>query len=97
MSVVLTIRDVPEDVRDLLAEGAREQGQSLQGYLLSVLRQQARFSRNRYLLAEIEGDLAVDGGAGADTPDAADLLAQARTEGAAGTNEGQLRTDRPSA
>jgi hypothetical protein len=78
MSVVLTVRDVPEEVRDLLARDARERGQSLQAFLLSVLRRQAAFSRNRQLLAEIEEDLRAGGGARADAPDATELLAQAR-------------------
>jgi len=80
MSVVLTIRDVPDQVRDALARDARERGQSLQAFLLSVLKRQAEFSRNRQLLAEIERDLSRVGGADADAPDAAELLAQARGE-----------------
>ena len=75
---VLTIRDVPDDVKNVLAREARERGQSLQSYLLSVLSRQAAFSRNRQLLDEIERDLAAGGGAGADAPDAATLLEQAR-------------------
>lgn len=81
---VLTIRDVPEEVRDLLAEEASRRGQSLQAYLLSVLRRQSAFSRNRQILREIEDDLAARGGADLDAPDAADLLAQARSERGAG-------------
>jgi hypothetical protein len=80
MSVVLTVRDVPEEVRDLLAQDARERGQSLQAFLLSVLRRQAAFSRNRQLLSEVEEDLRAGGGAEADAPDAAELLAQARDD-----------------
>ncbi len=75
---VVTIRDVPDGVRDALARDARERGQSLQAYLLGVLNRQAAFSRNRLLLDEIERDLAAGGGAGADAPDAATLLEQAR-------------------
>ena len=78
MALTLTIRDVPEQVRDALARDARERGQSLQAFLLSVLHRQAAFSGNRELLAEIEKDLAASGGAGDDAPDAADVLAQAR-------------------
>ena len=77
---VVTIRDVPDDVRDALAQEARERGQSLQSYLLSVLNRQAAFSRNRRLLDEIERDLAAGGGADADAPDAAKVLEQARGE-----------------
>jgi hypothetical protein len=80
MTVVLTIRDVPEEVRQLLAQDARERGQSLQAFLLSILGRQATFSRNRRLLVEIEEELRAGAGAGADAPDAADLLARVRAE-----------------
>ncbi len=80
MSVVLTIRDVPDEVKEALARDARERGQSLQAFLLSVLKRQAEFSRNRRLLAEIERDLSRGGGADVDAADAAELLEQARSE-----------------
>jgi hypothetical protein len=80
MTVVLTIRDVPEEVRDLLASQARERGQSLQGFLLAVLGRQADFGRNRQILAEISQELDGGGGADRDAPDAADLIARARAE-----------------
>ena len=79
MSVV-TIRDVPEEVRDLLSRDARERGQSLQAFLLHLLNRQADFSRNRRIIVEIERDLHTGGGAGPDAPDVADLLAGARAE-----------------
>ena len=75
----MTIRDIPDEVRDVLAQDARERGQSLQAFLLAILHRQAAFSRNRQLLAEIEDDLTT-GGAGPDAPDAAELLRQARAE-----------------
>lgn len=78
---VLTIRDVPDDVKDALAREARERGRSLQSYLLAVLNRQAAFARNRRLLDDIERDLVANGGAGADAPDAAELLEQARDRG----------------
>ncbi|TCO58460.1 FitA-like ribbon-helix-helix domain-containing protein [Actinocrispum wychmicini] len=77
---VLTIRDVPEEVRDALAEDAREHGQSLQAFLLGVLKRQAAFSHNRRLLVDIERELATGGGADTDAPDAADVLAKARRD-----------------
>ncbi|GEM_PF-490586 len=80
MSVTLTIRDVPEDVRDALSRDARERGQSLQAFLLNVLKRQGDFSRNRQILAEIDDDLTAGGGAGPDAPDAAELINEARTE-----------------
>lgn len=80
MTVVLTVRDVPEEVRDLLARQARERGQSLQGFLLAVLNRQAHFGRNRQILAEISQELDGGGGADQDAPDAAELIARARAE-----------------
>jgi hypothetical protein len=87
MSVVLTIRDVPDDVRDLLAQEARERGQSLQAFLVSLLRRQAAFSRNRQLLAEIESELHREGGAAGDAPDAADVLSDERADTSDGRGE----------
>jgi antitoxin FitA len=81
MATAVTIRDVPEDVRDLLAQQARERGQSLQAYLLGILRRQAQFSRNRELLAEIEAELRAEGGgAGPEAPDSWEVLARMRLE-----------------
>lgn len=40
--VALQIREVPESLRDRLAEIARERGQSLQSYLLDVISDEAR-------------------------------------------------------
>jgi antitoxin FitA len=77
---VLTIRDVPEETRDRLAFEAREHGQSLQAYLLSIVNREAAFSRNREVLARIRRRLAAGGGAGADAPSAADVLREARAE-----------------
>lgn len=74
------MRDVPDEVKEALAQEARQRGQSLQAYLLTVLKRQADFGRNRQLVAEVERDLATGGGADGDAPDAADVLAQARAE-----------------
>jgi hypothetical protein len=52
MSVV-TVRNVPDEIRDLLARAAKRSGQSLQAYLLSVLEREARFARNAEI-AEME-------------------------------------------
>ena len=49
--VALQIRDVPDDVRDTLAELARVRGQSLQAFLLSMVVNEARRSANAALLA----------------------------------------------
>lgn len=83
MSVAVTIRDVPEDVRDALGQYARQQGQSLQGFLLGLLTRQARFAQNQAILAAVGRELSAGGGgagAGAEAPDAADVLAAARAE-----------------
>jgi hypothetical protein len=92
MVTAVTIRDVPEDVRDLLAQQARERGQSLQAYLLGILRRQAQFSRNRELLTEIESELRAEGGgAGPEAPDSWEVLAQARTEAERADNRSEGR------
>jgi hypothetical protein len=85
MVAVVTIRDVPDEVRDVLSQEARERGQSLQAFLLSVLRRQAAFSRNRQLLTEIESDLSRDAGAQSDAPDAGQVLAQEHAGATSGT------------
>lgn len=85
---VLTIRDVPEDIRDNLAREAREQGQSLQAFLLGMIKQWATFNRNLEIIAEVERDLATGGGGGPDAPDAADLIREARAERVANLNRG---------
>jgi hypothetical protein len=77
----VTVRDVPEDVRDALSRTARSRGQSLQAFLISLLKQQAAFSRNAELLAEFAEDLTDGGGAQSDAPDAASVLEQARPDG----------------
>jgi hypothetical protein len=48
--VALQIRDVPEDLRDRLAELARQRGQSLQAYLLDVVSDEARRQDNLVIL-----------------------------------------------
>jgi antitoxin FitA len=53
--VTLQIRDVPEDIRDILAERARQNGQSLQAFLLSLVIREASISQNLGLLSEMEG------------------------------------------
>ncbi|MDQ1289820.1 MAG: hypothetical protein QG622_3386 [Actinomycetota bacterium] len=90
MVTAVTIREVPEGVRDLLAQQARERGQSLQAYLLGVLSRQAQFSQNRELLAEIESEFEAErGGAGPEAPNSWEVLAEVRAEpGEAGRRSG---------
>lgn len=45
MSVALQIRDVPEAVRDVIAEQAARRGQSMQAYLLAMVQREARIAR----------------------------------------------------
>lgn len=53
--VALQIRNVPEDVRDALAEQARARGQSLQAFLLSLVEAEARRSTNLALFDRFSG------------------------------------------
>lgn len=49
----LQIRDVPDAVRDVLAERARERGQSLNRYLRDVVVREASFAANRGLIDDV--------------------------------------------
>lgn len=80
MTTVITIRDVPEDVKQALVRQARSNGQSLQAFTLAVLKRQADFAHNLDVIAEVDMDLAHGGGAGNDAPRAAEVLASARAE-----------------
>lgn len=53
--VALQIRDVPDEVRDILADRARQLGQSLQGYLLELVKSEAERAGNIALLQRFEG------------------------------------------
>jgi len=53
--VALQIRDVPDVVRDALANEARRRGQSLQAFLLGVVEDEAGRVHNRELLAQFDG------------------------------------------
>lgn len=75
--VALQIRDVPDDVRDVLAERARSRGQSLQGFLLSLVETEARRARNLGLLDRFD---ARDDGSRVTAEDIVETLAQVRAE-----------------
>lgn len=47
------IRDVPDQVRDTLAEVARSRGQSTQAYLRNLLEEEARRASNSALLNRV--------------------------------------------
>lgn len=76
MSVALQIRDVPEDIRDALADLARSRGQSLQAFLLALVQREARFARNLALLSQFDGR---DDGV-SDSTSVTDVLDQVRAE-----------------
>lgn len=46
----IQIKDVPDEVRDILTVEAKRAGESLQAYLLGVLEKEARFARNREIV-----------------------------------------------
>lgn len=75
--VALQIRDVPEDVRQALAETARARGQSLQAYLLHLVRAEAQRARNLALLDRFAGR---DDGSRLVAAAATEALDQARAE-----------------
>jgi len=75
--VALQIRDVPEGVRETLAERARARGQSLQSFLLSVVTEEAARSRNASLLDRFAHRT---DGTRAAPQDAAEPVRRARTE-----------------
>ncbi len=72
----LTIRDVPEAVKDALASAARERGQSLQAYALGVLTREADFMSNAHVIVEVDARRAHL--AGDDAPRAAEVIAAER-------------------
>ncbi|UFU05555.1 hypothetical protein [Ruania halotolerans] len=51
--VALQIRDIPEQVRDVLAKRAQEKGQSLTAYLRDVVLREAKFADNVGVIDEI--------------------------------------------
>ncbi|MPZ27358.1 MAG: hypothetical protein GEV12_13340 [Micromonosporaceae bacterium] len=81
MNVSLQIRDVPGEVRDAIAALAAANGQSMQGYLLELVRREARVARNRTLFDRLAGkrvrglvvdDIVTTIRRGRDDPDRAD-------------------------
>jgi antitoxin FitA len=77
---VLTIRDVPEDARDDLAEAARAQGVSMQKYLLDLVLTEARRAHNRAVLAKARERISNGGGVRTPGYDAADDIRRLRAE-----------------
>lgn len=53
--VALQIREVPDDIRQVLADRAAARGQSLQAFLLRLVTEEARRSTNLALLERFGG------------------------------------------
>lgn len=75
--VALQIRDVPDDVRQTLAEQASRRGQSLQSFLLKLVTDEARRSANAAIVARFANR---NDGSSLSTADMVDLIDQARAE-----------------
>jgi len=75
--VALQIRDVSEDVRDILASEAEERGQSLQAYLLAMVNAQAARKRNSALIRRLR---ATGGGSNMTLEEVNELKYQQRAE-----------------
>jgi antitoxin FitA len=75
--MAIQIRDVPDDVRDRLAQRARANGQSLQAFLREVLLREATFTHNLTLL---DAAAARRKGSSATGQDVLDALDEARGE-----------------
>jgi hypothetical protein len=75
--VALQIRDVPNEVRDILAEDAARRGQSLQAYLLELVKTQARRRCNSALIRSLRER---SDGASLGPGEAAELIRRLREE-----------------
>jgi plasmid stability protein len=60
MAVALQIKDVPEEVRDVLAARAAARGQSMQVYLRDLLEREYRAERNKHLFERLTPHRALD-------------------------------------
>lgn len=56
MAVALQIRNVPDEVRDALAERASQLGKSMQAYLLDLVQREARLARNESMFERTAGN-----------------------------------------
>jgi plasmid stability protein len=55
MTVALQIRNVPDDIRDALADRASQLGQSMQAFLLDLVQREARLARNPAMFRRTAG------------------------------------------
>lgn len=86
--VALQIRDVPDDIRQTLAEQAAARGQSLQAFLLTLVTDAARRSANLSLLARFD---ARQDGSQLSPAQVTDAFDQARAEREAQVGIGDAR------
>ena len=82
--VSIQVRDVPEQVRDTLAEVARSRGQSMQAYLLALLEEDARRARNVMLLRRVRETGGGYVAAAGETAGELDAIRSARDQRSAG-------------
>ena len=82
--VALQIRDVPEDVRQTLAERAASRGQSLQAFLLKLVTDEAARSAYTEILARFANR---NDGSSLSVADLAGAVDEARTERARAATE----------
>jgi plasmid stability protein len=80
--VALQIRDIPDDVRDVLTRRARAKGQSLQAYLREMVLRDAAFEDNLALLDSLAHARRGAVGTGDDVLDALDAARRDRPGGA---------------
>ena len=77
MGVSIQIRNVPEAIRDGLAERAQQRGQSMQAYLLNLVTSDQAYAKNA---GTFEATKATRSSVGADA--VAEIVAQGREAGA---------------
>lgn len=75
--VALQIRDVPDDVRQTLADSASRRGQSLQSYLLKLVTDEAGRSANATMLSRFANRI---DGSSLSAADLTLVIEQARSE-----------------
>ncbi|GAB3913066.1 hypothetical protein GCM10011575_21340 [Microlunatus endophyticus] len=73
----LQIRDIPDAARDVLAQRARDRGQSLNSYLRDVVLREVSFANNRALINDV---VAARGDSSFTVEDVLEVLADARGE-----------------
>ncbi|MBC7275853.1 hypothetical protein [Nocardioides sp.] len=79
----LQIRDIPDDVRDVLAQRAKDRGQSLNSYLRDVVLREASFANNQALIERVVAARGDSKFTAEDVLAARDTARGDRTEGAA--------------